>query len=494
MFGYVKENLLKSAIAENEKLLDAIKEQELENKKIGDNLASIESQYFDVINSEQYKANSVIKDLKVSILILEDELRTKRISLLEIKEKGLSKINYELDQEVHQLKIQAKTEVDNSISEMLRMKEKLRSEIDGIESTLLDRGKALQIVNEELHDAQAILCKALDDIEIQEVINTVTPINHELSVGSSSDIKQEIIINKDQQKSAIKDRVAWTAFNHYLYNNSLTDGKAQQKRLGNFLLSAFNAQVDNLIGSSRRSNMLTLHKKIEQWFEKINKVGEDHFVVIERSFLMLRLTELRLITKHHVLVEMEKEEERYINERIREEAIVQKEINSFVEKKSKEEKKYLEEIRDIDNKIKFESGSRVLELENTVSLLKQKIEQIQMEKERALSLAQITRSGHVYVISNKGSFGHDVFKIGMTRRLDPMDRIRELGDASVPFYFDVHGIIHSEDAPTLERELHKRFNDRRVNKDNYRREFFRVTIEDIEKVVREIHGEISFAI
>jgi hypothetical protein len=103
----------------------------------------------------------------------------------------------------------------------------------------------------------------------------------------------------------------------------------------------------------------------------------------------------------------------------------------------------------------------------------------------------MTRSGHVYVISNLGSFGEEVYKIGMTRRLDPMDRVRELGDASVPFHFDVHAVIYSEDAPGLEAKLHRAFHDRRVNRVNDRKEFFRVGIGEIADAVRQHHGEIE---
>jgi Meiotically up-regulated gene 113 len=103
----------------------------------------------------------------------------------------------------------------------------------------------------------------------------------------------------------------------------------------------------------------------------------------------------------------------------------------------------------------------------------------------------LTRSGHVYIISNIGSFGDQVFKIGMTRRLDPMDRVRELGDASVPFHFDVHAIIYSTDAPRLEATLHRMFNNRRVNRVNERKEFFRVSIDEIAQAVRQHHGEIE---
>jgi hypothetical protein len=124
--------------------------------------------------------------------------------------------------------------------------------------------------------------------------------------------------------------------------------------------------------------------------------------------------------------------------------------------------------------------------------LEKKLEEAQANKERAIARAQMTRSGHVYVISNIGSFGEDVFKIGMTRRLDPMDRVRELGDASVPFQVDVHAVIYSEDAPNLENALHRTFHHRRINLVNYRREFFKATLDEIAEAVRNHHGDIEF--
>jgi hypothetical protein len=107
----------------------------------------------------------------------------------------------------------------------------------------------------------------------------------------------------------------------------------------------------------------------------------------------------------------------------------------------------------------------------------------QEQKEKAISMAQLTKSGHVYIISNIGSFGEDVYKIGMTRRLEPMDRVRELGDASVPFGFDVHALVYSDNAPELENALHKKFADNRLNLINNRREFFHVNIDQIEKML-----------
>lgn len=129
-----------------------------------------------------------------------------------------------------------------------------------------------------------------------------------------------------------------------------------------------------------------------------------------------------------------------------------------------------------------------------VEELQRRLAEAKTNKERAIAQAQMTRSGHVYIISNVGSFGEHVYKIGMTRRLDPMDRVRELGDASVPFSFDVHAIIYSQDAPTLENKLHKLFEGRRVNLINNRKEFFRVTINEIAQAVKENHGEIDITL
>jgi hypothetical protein len=126
--------------------------------------------------------------------------------------------------------------------------------------------------------------------------------------------------------------------------------------------------------------------------------------------------------------------------------------------------------------------------------LEQLVAEAHTNKERAISRAQQTRSGHVYVISNLGSFGTNVYKIGMTRRLDPMDRVWELSDASVPFDFDVHAIIYTDDAPGLENELHRRFTTRRVNMVNERKEFFHATIDEIAEVVRERCGDIELTL
>ncbi|EIN4959750.1 GIY-YIG nuclease family protein, partial [Escherichia coli] len=128
-----------------------------------------------------------------------------------------------------------------------------------------------------------------------------------------------------------------------------------------------------------------------------------------------------------------------------------------------------------------------LALEQKIAELQLKYEEAEAKNQRAISMAQQTRSGHVYIISNIGSFGEDVYKIGMTRRLEPLDRVRELGDASVPFSFDVHAMIYSDDAPSLENHLHKVFNEKQVNKINSRKEFFNVNLKEIKSVIEDMN-------
>lgn len=154
-------------------------------------------------------------------------------------------------------------------------------------------------------------------------------------------------------------------------------------------------------------------------------------------------------------------------------------------KRLEQEEKLLERLlAEARSKATAESSAQIEELERRLAEAK--------EKERALSMAQQTKAGNVYVISNIGSFGENIFKIGMTRRLDPLDRVKELGDASVPFPFDVHMMVACDNAPSMENELHKRFNNHRLNKVNFRKEFFAVSIEDIRRAVEDLHGEVEY--
>ena len=174
---------------------------------------------------------------------------------------------------------------------------------------------------------------------------------------------------------------------------------------------------------------------------------------------------------------------------MREEAKALKELEKAKEKVEKEEKHFEQAIEKLKKQMEETADDQQSKLIEKLKELEMKLEETKKNKEDVLYRVQNTRAGYVYIISNIGSFGENVFKIGMTRRLEPMDRVKELGDASVPFTFDVHGMIFSEDAPTLENALHKAFTERRLNKVNERKEFFRVDLKEIENVVKKNHNK-----
>lgn len=187
----------------------------------------------------------------------------------------------------------------------------------------------------------------------------------------------------------------------------------------------------------------------------------------------------------------EQEEQRIIREQMREEEKALRELEKAKQDAEREERRYQEALEKARRDVESATGNAQQKLFSQIEELQKRLVEAEANKERAISQAQLTKSGHVYIISNIGSFGEDIYKIGMTRRLEPMDRVKELGNASVPFPFDVHAMIFCENAPELESRLHKRFYDRRMNKANERKEFFRVSLEEIVKVVRETDEELK---
>jgi hypothetical protein len=177
----------------------------------------------------------------------------------------------------------------------------------------------------------------------------------------------------------------------------------------------------------------------------------------------------------------EKEEQRRIQEQIREEERAQREFEKAREEAEDEEKRYQKALLKARLEMETAKGKELSALNAKVIELEEQLKAAQEMKQRAISQAQLTKSGYVYIISNIGSFGENVFKIGLTRRLEPLDRIKELGDASVPFQFDVHAMIYSDNAPELERKIHEHFNNGQINLVNDRKEFYDVSIDDIEK-------------
>lgn len=262
-----------------------------------------------------------------------------------------------------------------------------------------------------------------------------------------------------------------------------------------FVIDAFNGKVDSILTRSKQNNYGTLEQQFRDAFALVNSNGAAfRNARINDEYLNSRLDELRWATAVLALREKEREEQKVIRDRIREEERVRKEIDRALKESAKEEEilgKAMERMRQQVAKANDEQRAAY---EAQLQALEQKLAEAEAKSQRALSMAQQTRAGHVYVISNIGSFGENVLKVGMTRRLEPNDRVRELGDASVPFAFDVHAMIWSEDAPALERALHMQFVKTQMNKVNPRKEFFRIPVAEVREALEKRGIEASWTL
>lgn len=254
-----------------------------------------------------------------------------------------------------------------------------------------------------------------------------------------------------------------------------------------FVIDAFNGKTDSTLARVKTDNLGKLQQEIEDAFALVNLNGQAfRNARITPAYRDARLEELRWAVALVVLREKEREEQRAIRERIREEEKARREYEKAMREAARDEERVQAAMEKARAELARASEEQKAQYEAKLAALQEKLTEAEARSQRALSMAQQTRSGHVYVISNVGSFGEDVFKIGMTRRLEPLDRVRELGDASVPFAFDVHAMIYSEDAPALENALHRKFNELRLNKVNPRKEFFRVNLGDIRAATQEM--------
>ncbi len=249
------------------------------------------------------------------------------------------------------------------------------------------------------------------------------------------------------------------------------------------LLRAFNNECDDLVSKVKYTNFDASLNKIYHCAEAISKLGTVMNISINKAYLDAKVKELRLAFEYQQKKQEEKEALKAAREEQREQAKIQREMEEQKKKIEKEQAHYQTAFDKLMNQLSNKPDD--------TELLKKKSELEDKLKDIDKALIDIdyrqanAKAGYVYVISNIGAFGENVYKIGMTRRLDPQERVDELGDASVPFKFDVHAMIFSDDAPALEAALHRAFEHKKVNMINTRREFFNVTLDEIKKVVKE---------
>jgi hypothetical protein len=312
--------------------------------------------------------------------------------------------------------------------------------------------------------------------------------NSSFSFDHSEKYKEAITLTKSKSKKMLFDKKAVICDIKWTLDGSIVKGNTMTIRSIKLTTKAFNNECDSAISKVKWNNATRMIERINKAFIAINKLNEPNSIYILPEYLDLKIQELKLTHEYYEKKQQEKEEQAEIREIMREETRLEKELELSI----KEEDKYQNLLDKAQKQAQQLSGEKLTLLEEKIVKLSADLEQAHNKSERAKSMAEQTKIGHVYVISNEGSFGKGIYKIGMTRRLEPLDRVKELGDASVPFLFDVHAMIYTENAPELEKSLHAEFNHRRLNLVNNRKEFFNVNLQEIEKAVQDKDIEAEF--
>ena len=403
--------------------------QMLENKKLFERYGTIDQAEKTITSYE-----NMIEDLKAKTLNLQNALEK------ETK-------NYE------DTKKQYSTELENKKQEYLSEMEKLEKDIEEV------------IISQETKEiAESVDYSSYDSI-------------------SSEECKNELALLKQEEKELIQNEDAIIVSQTTAAKKVISNNIKQ-------IIRCFNAECDNIILSVTVKNLDSLRTKITKSFDTLNKIFDVDGVKLTSDMLEIKLKELTLLYNYEKKREEEKEIQREIKAQMVEEEKVRRELEKKRQQIEKDEKQFSSEVSKMMKYLQnTESEIEKKLYADKIAELEAKLKELQAEKDDVINRQENAKAGFVYIISNIGSFGEDVFKIGMTRRLEPLDRIKELSSASVPFEFDVHAMIFSENAPDLEAKLHNYFDAYRVNKVNPRKEFFKISIDDIETYIDENYDE-----
>ena len=303
------------------------------------------------------------------------------------------------------------------------------------------------------------------------------------SFVTAEEYKLQLDKIRAKQKEMIKLDTAIAGAKNWTVDGSKSKGNKMIKDMKKLFLRAFNSDCEDVISKVKYNNYEMSLKKIHQSAESIEKLGKMMSLYVTSQYINLKIDELHLAFEYQQKKQEEKELQKAARAEMREAAKLQKEIAEQRKKIEKEQTHYQTAYEKLLKQLSEAPDNADLlqrknELESQLSDIEKAMKNLDYREANQ-------KAGYVYIISNIGAFGENVYKIGMTRRLDPQDRIDELGDASVPFNFDVHAMIFSDDAPALEAALHKAFEDRKLNMVNTRREFFNVTLDEIKEVVRK---------
>ena len=383
-----------------------------------------------------------------------------------------------------------------------------RADISRLNKSIEELGLLEIIQKQEMVRKLDVEIRALDGTKLAVVAQTKA-VNHELAelrkqvviteeailmqsfglyapryeFANSDAFKERLSTIRTSQKELIKQGSAASGSESFTYNGKASLGTKMVKDMQKLLLRAFNSECDECINNVKYNNFDAAKQRITSSSDAISKLGKMLSVAITAAYFKLKIEELHLAFEYRLKVQEEKEQSREAREQLREAKKLEKEIEDARRAIEKEKKHFSNALAKIVAQLAAASEAdraallaKKAELESALAQVAEKLKDIDYREANA-------KAGYVYVISNLGAFGDDVFKIGVTRRLEPFERVDDLGDASVPFEFDVHAMIFSENAFALEAALHKAFENRKLNMVNHRREFFRAPLAEIKTVI-----------
>ena len=396
--------------------------------------------------------------------------------------------------EAEQEKKNAKTQYDQSIADADYESQRILDEAETKRKDVIEQGDRLRKENRFLEDYTERLKEKLRPLEDDYTLQSHGLYEPKYDFAEAVNYKNRLTAIRKKQKQMIRDKTAAVCDVDWEVSGSRREGKKMTGEQLRLMLRAFNGECDSLIMKVKYNNVHSIEKRIGSVFDAVNKLGKTKQSYISRKYLSLKHEELYLVLEYEEKKYEEKEEQKEIKRQMREEAKAEKELRDALVKAEKEERQYQKTLEKVQRELakKGVSERNRARMEEKIDVLEAQLSDARANRERIRSRGEITKSGHVYVLSNLGSLGGGIYKIGMTRRFEPDERVKELSSASVPFPFDVHAMIYSDDAPGLEKALHSTFEDARVNKVNLRKEFFQVPIEDVQEAIAEYDSDAKF--
>ena len=373
------------------------------------------------------------------------------------------------------------SDIEAKKSDLANLKQEIRTsrEIISLDAELLLKKEELAHLNEEIAVAN-------DNLNLQEF----GFFERQYNFSDSTKYKDRLDILRMEQKSMTKNGTAGRIVSPMLLDNSKSKGRAMQNQLIKAALRGFNGEADALLVKVSVVNIDNKIKALRKAFEQLNKMYSRNLIEITYQYLELKVEELRLATEYELKKQEEKELLREQREKEREDKKLQAEIKAKRKQLEKDRDHFKKMVAKVTELLKEAKDDEVEELRRQLTEYQDRLSELDEIEEDIDYREGHATAGYVYVISNVGSFGEDVYKIGVTRRLEPLERIRELSSASVPFQFDVHALIFSEEAFALETELHNQLAKYKVNKVNGRKEYFKVSFDKIKNIL-ETHKELT---